>query len=140
LRGCPVELLADPDIYALVMEGASWSEITDFIRALAFEQLEREGHTVFRMEESRFIQLPPSTNFTEGFPRFIPADDFAEFPRFILADGFVHFDIDIEELFARFNKYGLPVVELDLADINILPRITIDPGDFDGRLRIMPRD
>ena len=140
MRGCPVELLADPDIYALVMEGASWSEITDFIRALAFEQLEREGHTVFRMEESRFIQLPPSTNFTEGFPRFIPADDFAEFPRFILADGFVHFDIDIEELFARFNKYGLPVVELDLADINILPRITIDPGDFDGRLRIMPRD
>ena len=126
LLGYAVELLADPDIYALVMAGASWSEIVDFINTRAFERFEREGRNVFRMEERRFIELPPSTDFTEGFPRFIPADDFVGF--------------DFEEFFARFNEYGLPSVNLHELDINIIPRIPFDPSDFDGRLWILPQN
>ena len=44
----PEYLLHDPVVYALVMEGASWSEIMDVIRAQVQERLEEAGH-VYRV-------------------------------------------------------------------------------------------
>ena len=129
LLGYPTALFYDPYVYALLMEGASWSEIMDFVRERAMEQLEREGHTVFRMDDIRFTGIP-LTDIT------------GEIPGFILADDFVGFDV--EEIFATIDRYRLRIINLDELDevetniIPLFPVVPIDPGD--RRLWIMPQN
>jgi beta-lactamase regulating signal transducer with metallopeptidase domain len=71
----PMDLLRDPEIYALVMEGANWGEIMDFMWDRAIERLESQGHSVRRFGNVRRLEIVRIESVPFDSLDFIPANE-----------------------------------------------------------------
>lgn len=84
----PENLLADPEVYALIQAGAEWAEIVEFITERAIAQLQRDGRNVHMIgtgnvifnSDAIFLRSLIDTNAEEfvdtPLGRILPVTDF----------------------------------------------------------------